>query len=1129
MLGLVLAAFMVALPPGAPAGAVIDPDARVRNANPAFEANTDLIITRLGEGQRLTGALPPAGSTWPIDAYPSTIPSGYESENVGFAGVIYAEDAEGTETPTYCIDIRTATRVGIGYENGTWSEANVRNIGYVNRILNSYHPSVPNQPAGLNLNQRAAAVQAAIWFFSDGYVVNRTSPLYSTVAAIVNDTIAAGPLTEPDPPDVTIDPAVVQGPATGLAGPYTLTAEDGAALTVEVSEGYSLFADAAGTQPLNDEPVPSGTQVWVRSDTGSAEPATLTARAVVTVQTGNVYLYDGNTTGLSDAQKLVLAATRDISSTTTATAEFFAVGSLTVTKSFAGEAAGDQGDVSISIDCGTGYQFTFAVPAGTTADTSQTFDEIPAGSTCTITEPVTGATDTVLVSTALPPATVIPEGTTATAAVVDTYTYAPGTLVVEKLLTGEAAGNQDAIVLQVTCGDLLNTTVSIPAGQTERFTSEFGDLPAGTSCTVTEPTTGATAEVTATPTLPGAVTIPAAGSATATVSNDYTYAPGVIAVNKTIAGEAAGQQGTVALSLTCTSGGATVLTQPITIPAGSTGTIRNEYSGLPAGATCTVTETASGATAAVGVVTESTGDVTIPAGDGAEISVTNTYSLNPGSVTLTKELAGAGVGQQGAVLVQLICSIGDTIVLNETLNLQALATTGASRTFPNVPANAECAVTEPETGETTEVEVAVDLPDAVTVPAGGNTAATVTNTETLRPGTLNLTKLITGEGAGLQQDIEILVRCDAGGAVTESNVIIPAAQTGEVSALVLEIPAGAVCTVTETNPGTTPAISVVTETPEPVTIPAGGTVEAQVTNTYSLTPGTLVVTKAFAGEAAGYQGEVRLDVVCTVGGETVLEDSVLVPGGETEPFSQPFEDIAAGAECTVTEPVSGATDTIGVSTELPDPVTIPAGDGVEATVTNAYSFDPGTVIVTKVISGEAAGSQGEVSIDFRCVVDELPTAEGTVTVPAGTTGSYSQEFSGVQAGSECSVTETVDGSSETVGAEATLPEPVTVGPGGNEELTVTNVYTPIVSPTPTPTPTPEPTPEPTPTPTPAPEPSGTSTPAPAAPEPAQAGSLPSTGSNGALLAGSLGAGALLLGAVLLVVVRRRRRGSAEEL
>lgn len=163
----------------------------------------------------------------------------------------------------------------------------------------------------------------------------------------------------------------------------------------------------------------------MRSDTGSAEPATLTARAVVTVQTGNVFLYDQNTTGVAEAQKLVLAATRDIAASRTATAEFFAVGSLTVTKSISGEAAGDQGDVSISIDCGTGYQFTLAVPAGTTADTS-----------------VSGATDTIGVATELPDPLTIPAGDGVEATVINEYSFDPGTVIVTKAISGEGAGSQ---------------------------------------------------------------------------------------------------------------------------------------------------------------------------------------------------------------------------------------------------------------------------------------------------------------------------------------------------------------------------------------------------------------------------------------------------------------------------------------------------------------------------------------------------------------------------------------------------------------------------------------------------------------------------------------------------------------
>jgi TQXA domain-containing protein len=61
----------------------------------------------------------------------------------------------------------------------------------VARILNEYYPHT-NQPAKLangttaTPNQTAAAVQAAIWFFSDRYVLNTSDALHDTVVAIVN-------------------------------------------------------------------------------------------------------------------------------------------------------------------------------------------------------------------------------------------------------------------------------------------------------------------------------------------------------------------------------------------------------------------------------------------------------------------------------------------------------------------------------------------------------------------------------------------------------------------------------------------------------------------------------------------------------------------------------------------------------------------------------------------------------------------------------------------------------------------------------------------------------------------------------------------------------------------------------
>ncbi len=43
---------------------------------------------------------------------------------------------------TYCIDLTTETEIGVHYELGDWSSANVPNLDYVTYILNNYYPVV---------------------------------------------------------------------------------------------------------------------------------------------------------------------------------------------------------------------------------------------------------------------------------------------------------------------------------------------------------------------------------------------------------------------------------------------------------------------------------------------------------------------------------------------------------------------------------------------------------------------------------------------------------------------------------------------------------------------------------------------------------------------------------------------------------------------------------------------------------------------------------------------------------------------------------------------------------------------------------------------------------------------------
>ena len=63
------------------------------------------------------------------------------------------------------------------------ASANVANVGFVARLLNDYYPNNTAQPPiganGINNTaDQAAAVQAAIWYFSDNYVLTANSPLF---------------------------------------------------------------------------------------------------------------------------------------------------------------------------------------------------------------------------------------------------------------------------------------------------------------------------------------------------------------------------------------------------------------------------------------------------------------------------------------------------------------------------------------------------------------------------------------------------------------------------------------------------------------------------------------------------------------------------------------------------------------------------------------------------------------------------------------------------------------------------------------------------------------------------------------------------------------------------------------
>ncbi|MCD9152845.1 thioester domain-containing protein [Aeromicrobium duanguangcaii] len=897
-------------------------------------------------------------------AYPSTRPAGSTTNTVRYAGAIPASDAAGTEVLTYCIDLFTSTEAGVTYERGDWTEANVRNLGYVGYILQNYYPTT-DAPTGVANNVKAAAVQAAIWYFSDNLVLNSTAnpQLFSLTQAIVEDARANGPTTEPTQPNLSVSPESAVSPASGeLAGPFTVTADGPATLVVE---GVQVYADAAGTQPLAEgATVQPGTQLWARA-TGLGSSQGFSLRRPETVQESTVYLYDGQTPGRTSGQKLILAQEESIEAVASVRITREAPGGIAVTKTITGDGAGLQGAVVIDVECtapveGEPVTRQVTIPAGTTGSQTTTLTGIPAGYSCAITESENGDNASVSVTaTTIDPETVtVASGQTSAVAVSNVYDVATGGLQVTKTISGAGAGLQSAVEISVECtspgtGDPVSRTVTIPAGTTGSQTTPVTGIPAGYSCAITETDNGDNGRVSVTATTidPATVTIVEDGATPVAVTNEYDIAVGGIEVTKTITGDGAGLQSAVVINVACTLQGSEDIARTVTIPAGATGSQSQTLSGIPAGYSCTITEPENGDNGQVSVTatTIEPGSVTITEDVNAAVAVTNEYAQAVGGLQVTKTITGSGAGLQDAIEVLVSCTpAGGGSAVERTLSIPAGSPAGTvSDTFGGLPAGATCTITEPEDGDNGRVDVTATSidPETITIVEGTSPSVAVTNEYDATVGGITVTKTISGGGAGLQGPVEILVSCtspDEGGGTIEQSVTIPAGTgAGDETTTLTGFPAGSTCTITEPQDGDNGLVSLTASSidPETVTVVENTNEPVAVTNEYARAVGGLQVTKIIGGPAAGEQGEVVLDIDCD-DADNAFDQQFTIPAGSLAGgYVETLEGIPAGTNCEVTETATGETDTVVLSTPVtitPGPVTIVEELVGEVVATNTY-------------------------------------------------------------------------------------------------------------------------------------------------------------------------------------------------
>lgn len=268
-----------------------------------------------------------SGDPTSVGTYPPTKPHSPPIVNIDSSGLIQVAGPGGTPTlATYCTELSESTTIGYGYDLGNWSVTT--NGGYVSWILANYYPQQPALPAGLTDTQRAEAVQAAIWFFTDNFVLDHPTltphhELFDAVKAIVDAALVAGPLPAPTPADVELTPTAMSGTTADVVGPITLsvTGATGALSAAVTVTGGTMYSDASGLVPIVDgATLPTGSEIYVRSS--AAGTVGLRAVAEVTVPGGSAYVYNGNISGVTSAQNLILATTSAVEVSGTASLTF---------------------------------------------------------------------------------------------------------------------------------------------------------------------------------------------------------------------------------------------------------------------------------------------------------------------------------------------------------------------------------------------------------------------------------------------------------------------------------------------------------------------------------------------------------------------------------------------------------------------------------------------------------------------------------------------------------------------------------------------------------------------------------------------------------------------------------------
>lgn len=568
-------------------------------------------------------------------------------------------------------------------------------------------------------------------------------------------------------------------------------------------------------QTFTSEPIPSTTKCTVTETAPSAAPSGYSYGAAVYTHNGSSSTTPPELTVGASGSTVALTVTNPLQTAC-------AINAFTITPSCnnngtAGTAADDYRTFTLNLS-GTGVAATYNLSSNNSGVLTPTSGSYGTATNFRL-QKGSGATagDGVVYTLTATDAT--SSSCTRTATVSDTGSCSPtGTLRVRKTVTNPPAGfSSPNFNIAVDCSDnTFDQNFTLAHGATRDITG----IPAGTTCSVTETTPLPTAPAGyeyGTPAIApsGAQTIVANTTTEIVVTNplNSVSCPTITVTPNPLPNGTVGVAYNASPSASASSGGPYTYTWSAAgLPTGmnvNAGT--GAVSGIPS-ATGNATVTAS--TTVAGQTCSGSTPLSVTAAPTGLLRVTKTVTGKPAGFT----------SPDFSVVVD--CSVNS---FDQTLTLAD----GATRTIGGIPTGTTCTVTEasplPAAPAGYDYAAPVITPSGVQIIGNGTTVAvTVTNPLTLKQGSLQLGKSVSGQPAGFTSpDYTLHVDCSDNS--FDQDVLIKAAENKTIS----NIPHGTTCTVTEPTQPAPPAgysYGTAVITPASVTIVGDSSVSVSVLN-----------------------------------------------------------------------------------------------------------------------------------------------------------------------------------------------------------------------------------------------------------------------------------------------------------